>query len=95
MGLVSFFQNNWRSVAWSAGILLAAIGVALIVRAIAFTLLKRLTRRRGALLGESLVRRGQRPSHWILPFLAVLVVIPGLPLPAAVNTALSTLRAWG
>ncbi|MGA3129843.1 MAG: mechanosensitive ion channel family protein [Terracidiphilus sp.] len=95
MGLVSFFQNNWRSVAWSAGILAAAIGVALIVRVVAFVLLKRLTRQRGALLGESLVRHGQRPSQWVLPFLAVLVVIPGLPLPGEVNSALEHIAGLG
>jgi len=95
VGLVSFFENDWRNLAWSAGILAAAIGVALIARVVAFVLLKRLTRQRGALLTESLVRHGQRPSQWVLPFLAVLVVIPGLPLPAAVNTALEHIAGLG
>jgi small-conductance mechanosensitive channel len=95
MGLIPFFQHDWRNVAWSAGILVAAIAVALVVRVVTFTVLKRVTRRRGALLGESLVRRGQRPSKWVLPFLAVLTVIPGLPLPDTAKTAMEHIAGLG
>jgi small-conductance mechanosensitive channel len=95
MGLIFYLRNDWRDLAWSAGILAAAIVAALIVRVVAFSLLKRLTRRRGTLLGESLVRHGQRPSHWILPFLAILLVVPGLPLPDTVNTALEHIAGLG
>lgn len=95
MALVSFFKEHWVDLTWSAAILLTAILLALLVRWIAFALLKRFTRRRGALLGESLVRRGQGPSHWILPFLAALMVVPGLPLPDAVRTVLEHLAGLG
>jgi small-conductance mechanosensitive channel len=95
MGLVLYLRNDWRDLAWSAGILAAAIVAALIVRAIAFFLLKRLTRRRGTLLGQSLVRHGEKPSHWILPFLAVLTVVPALPLPQPVKTGLEHIAGLG
>jgi small-conductance mechanosensitive channel len=95
MGLISYFEHSWRDVAWSAGILAAAVAVALVVRAIAFFLLRRLTRRRGALLGESLVRHGQRPSKWILPLVAVLFVVPGLQLPEVAKTALEHTAGLG
>ena len=95
MGLVSFPPNDWRNLAWPAGILLATIVVAHVVRRIAFALLKRLTQRRGSLLGESLLRHGQRPSQWMLPFIAVLAVIPALPLPDAVGTALEHIAGLG
>jgi small-conductance mechanosensitive channel len=95
MGLVLYLKNDWRDLAWSAGILIAAIVVALIVRAIAFAVLKRLTQRHGALLGASLVRHGQTPSHWILPLFAVLTVVPGLPLPEQVNSVLEHLAGLG
>ncbi len=94
MGL-SFSGNGWRSMAFSAAVLVATIVVSLVVRAIAFAALKRLTRRKGALLGESLVRHGQRPSQWILPFLAVLVVVPALPLPDAVNSGIEHTAGLG
>jgi small-conductance mechanosensitive channel len=95
MGLFLYFEHNWRDVAWAAGILAAAIVVALIVRSIAFAVLKRVTQHKGTLLGQSLVRHGQRPSRWILPFLAILAVVPGLPLPQAVNTALEHIAGLG
>jgi small-conductance mechanosensitive channel len=95
MHAIDFLEHNWRELLWSAGILAAAIVVSLVVRAIAFFLLKRMTKRRGTLLGESLVRHGQRPSHWILPFLAVLVTLPGLPLPQALLTVLEHIAGLG
>jgi small-conductance mechanosensitive channel len=81
MQVILFIEQNWRALLWSAGILAAAVMIALVVRLIAFTTLRRLTRRRGALIGQSLLRRGQGPSKWILPLIAVLAVLPGLPLP--------------
>jgi small-conductance mechanosensitive channel len=93
--ILVFIQRNWQDLLWSAGIVAAAIVVALVVRAIAFSVLRRLTRRKGTVLGQSLVKHGQRPSHWILPFLAVLVVVPGLPLPEAVKSGLEHLAGLG
>ena len=95
MDLIRFFQSDWRDVAWSAGILLAVIAVALVVRWATFFALKRLTQRKGTVLGQSLVRHGERPSHWILPLLAILSVSPGLPLPGPVNSALEHVTGLG
>ena len=81
MQTIHFFEQNWRNLLWSAGALAAAVVVALVLRWIAFTALRRLTRSREALLGQSLLKHGQLPSKWILPLIAVLAVLPGLPLP--------------
>jgi small-conductance mechanosensitive channel len=95
MDVVLFLMRDWRDAAWSAGILVVAIAMALIVRWIAFIVLKRLTRRRGALLGESLVRHAQKPSQWILPLLAILTVGPGLPLPQSARDTLEHATGLG
>ncbi|MGA9060061.1 MAG: mechanosensitive ion channel domain-containing protein [Terracidiphilus sp.] len=95
MLLIQFVEKSWRDLLWSAGLLAAAIVVALIVRAIVFSTLQRLTRRRGALLGQSLVEHGRGPTLWILPLLAVLVVLPGLPLPPALQSALEHIVGLG
>ena len=95
MFLTQFVEQNWQNLLWSAGILATAVGVALAVRAIAFGVLRRLTRRRGALLGQSLVKRGRKPSLWILPLLAVLVVLPGVPLPVTLKSALEHITGLG
>jgi hypothetical protein len=46
-----------------------------------FWVLQRFARRRGAVLDQSLIQHGQRPSRWIFPLRAALAVLPGLPLP--------------
>jgi small-conductance mechanosensitive channel len=95
MQLIQYFQQNWRDFLWSAGMLAAAIAVAFVVRLIAFSALRRFTRNRGTLLGQSLVRHGRQPSHWILPFVAVLAILPGLPLPKGLLSALEHISGLG
>jgi small-conductance mechanosensitive channel len=93
--MLQFFLQNWRNLLWSTGILAGVIAAALIVRAVAFWLLQRVTRRRGAALGQAFVKYGQRPTHWIFPLLAVLAVLPGLPLPAVLMSALEHITGIG
>jgi small-conductance mechanosensitive channel len=93
--MIEFVRHNWHPLLWSAGILAAAVAIALGARLVLFWLLQRLTRRRGTLLGQSLVRHGAGPAHWILPLLAVLAVLPGLPLPPTLMTALEHITGLG
>jgi small-conductance mechanosensitive channel len=95
MQMIQYFQQHWRDFLFSAGMLAAAIVVAFVVRFIAFSALHRFTRNRGTVLGQSLVKHGRQPSHWILPFVAVLVVLPGLPLPQGLRTALEHISGLG
>jgi small-conductance mechanosensitive channel len=95
MYLMQYFESSWRDVLWSAGILTAAIVAALVVRAIALIALRRLSRRKGSVLGESLVKHGQGPSLWILPLLAVLGTVPSLWLPANFKSGLEHLAGLG
>jgi small-conductance mechanosensitive channel len=87
--LINFFQRDWHSIMWSAIILGGAIVISLIVRAILFWALRRFTLRRGKLVVHSLVTHGQRPTWWIFPLLAALIVLPGLPLH---HTAMNVLE---
>jgi small-conductance mechanosensitive channel len=95
MQIIQYFQQHWRDLLWSAGMLALAIGVAFVVRLIAFSALRRFTRDRGAVLGASLVKHGRQPSQWILPFVAVLAVLPGLPLPQGLLSALEHISGLG
>jgi small-conductance mechanosensitive channel len=95
MFLIQYFESNWRDVVWSAGILAAVIVAALVVRAIALIALRRLSRRKGSVLGESLVKHGQRPSLWILPLVAVLAIVPSLWLPQNFKVGLEHLAGLG
>jgi small-conductance mechanosensitive channel len=93
--MLQWIAQNWRHQLWSAGILIAAVVVALVVRSIVFWALRRFTRRKGALLGQSLVRHGEHPTRWIFPLLAVLAVLPGLPLPSILMLALEHITGLG
>jgi small-conductance mechanosensitive channel len=93
--MIEFIRHDWPHLLWSAGILLAAAAVALAARSLLFWALRRVTRRRGALLGQSLVRHGAGPARWIFPLLAVLAVLPGLPLPPILMAALEHIAGLG
>jgi small-conductance mechanosensitive channel len=93
--MIDFIRHDWPRLLWSAGILLAAVAVALVARSLLFWVLRRVTHRRGALLGQSLVRHGAGPARWIFPLLAVLAVLPGLPLPPILMAALEHIAGLG
>lgn len=92
---MQYLIHNWKSVAWSAGILAGAIAVSLVLRAILFWFLRRLAARKGDVLFHSLVKHGESPTKWIFPFLASLCVIPGLPLPHMAVVALAHVTSIG
>lgn len=94
-GILQFILQNWRSLAWSGAILAGAVVAALIVRAVVFWLLRKLANRKGSLVGQSLVRHSCRPAYWIFPFLAALIVLPGLELPHTLMTALEHIAGLG
>ena len=93
--MIKFFTNNWEPIVWAAGTLVGAIAISLVVRALIFWMLRRMARRKNDLLFHSLVKHGARPSHFILPFLACLIVLPGLPLPHLVLVALEHVASIG
>lgn len=93
--MIRFIAQNWHNLLWSAIVLAIAIIVALCVHFSVFWVLRRLARRKGALLDQSLVRRGRKPSRWIFPLLAVLIVLPGLSLPSKLMSALEHLTGIG
>ena len=94
-GILQFIEQHWNELAWSGGILAAAIAAALVVRAVVFWMLRKWAHRKGSVLGQSLVRHGQGPTHWIFPLLAVLIVLPGLPLPRELMSALEHIAGIG
>jgi small-conductance mechanosensitive channel len=90
-----WIEQNWHQVLWSTITLIVAIAVSLIARAILFWMLRRVTKRKATILGQSLVRHSEQPSHSIFPLLAVLAVLPGLPLPEIAMSALEHIAGIG
>lgn len=93
--MVQFFALNWPSLLWSAGILCAAFVVALIAHYIVFRILQRVADSKQGSIGRSLVRHGKRPTRWVFPLLAALVVLPSVPLPKIAMTALEHITGLG
>lgn len=93
--MLEFIQRNWHRLLWSVGSIVGVIVVALVIRSIVFWLLHRLTRRKGGILSNSLVRHSEGPTRWIFPLLGVLCVLPGLPLPHQVMSALEHITGLG
>jgi len=93
--MLNYVQLQWRELAWAIGIMAGAIAAGLLARILVLWLLKRLAHRKGAILGQSLVRHSKGPSHWIFPLLAVLIVLPGLPLPEQLMSALEHIAGLG
>ncbi|HEX3986991.1 MAG TPA: mechanosensitive ion channel family protein [Acidobacteriaceae bacterium] len=93
--MIQFVENNWHILLWSAGILAGGIAASLVARLILLWLLRRITRRRGKIVGESLVRHGVGPTRWIFPLLAMLCILPGLELPQVLKSALEHITGLG
>src|SRR5580700_609246 len=93
--MVHFFEGNWRNLVLSAVLLSAAIAISLAAYSIVFWLLRRLAHSKAAVLDQSLIRHGQGPSRWIFPLLAALAVLPGLPLPPILMSALEHITGLG
>ncbi len=93
--MIQFFQQNWHALLVSAILLASAILVAIIVHFVLFWLLARFAGREGAVVDRSFIRRGRTPSLFILPLLATLAILPGLPLPASLMSALEHITGLG
>ncbi len=92
---MQFFVQNWHNLLWAAIVLAVAVAVSLLVHYVVFWLLKRLARRKGAYLDQSLARHAQGPTRWIFPLLAILIVLPGLTLPPKLMSALEHITGIG
>ncbi len=77
---------------WAGGGLVAAVLLALGVYALLFIAARRMAGRIGGVTEISLVRQSQQPVKLILPLLAVLMVLPALPLtPGALGRVQHTI----
>ncbi|MFZ0662804.1 MAG: mechanosensitive ion channel family protein [Acidobacteriaceae bacterium] len=93
--MFNYFLQHWHTLLISVAFLAGAILVAIIAHTIVFWVLRRIARRKTAVLGQSLVRHSQGPARWIFPLLAVLVILPGLPLTPKVMDALQHIAGIG
>lgn len=93
--MIQFILKSWQDLLWSALTLVVAVGVGFVARAIFFWLLREFDRRKGDVIGHSLETHGRGATRWIFPLLAVLCVLPGVPLPSLVMSALEHITGIG
>jgi small-conductance mechanosensitive channel len=93
--MFQFFERHWHGLLWSGIFLGSAIVISLIIRWIVFWALRRIARRKGTVVGHSLVRHGEKPTRWIFPLLACLIILPGLPLTHMLMTVLEHIVGIG
>jgi small-conductance mechanosensitive channel len=77
--MVAQLWQKWQAWLWPAIILAASVVVALIVHTVVFAVAKRVTKRAGGPIGNSLVRHAEAPTRWIFPLLAIMLALPALP----------------
>jgi hypothetical protein len=71
--------QKWQVWLWPAIILAGSVFLALIVHSVLFAVAKRVTKRTGGPIGNSLVRHAEAPSRWISPLLAIILALPAVP----------------
>jgi len=79
----------WRHALWSIGLAAGAIIVALVAHFLVFASLKRITRRRGSEFYDRLAGHEAGPTRLLLPLLALMTVIPWMPLDSVVVARLN------
>ena len=82
------FLEHWPALLLSTAILVGAVWVALVAHRLVFILAKRVSRRPGGIIEDSLVRHAEGPTRWIFPLLALVLVLPTLPFRSDVLRAL-------
>ncbi len=75
------FLAHWTTWAWSLGLVAGAMVAGLVAHSILFALLRRFAVRTSSPVDDSLLRHSKGPAKLILPMLAVLGVLPFVPLP--------------
>jgi len=86
MTYFSDFLRHWQNWLIAAATVIGAIIVGLIVHSIIFFVLKRLARNPKRVVVASVLEHGKKPARWILPILAVLVILPTLPIRNSIKS---------
>jgi small-conductance mechanosensitive channel len=88
-------MGHWRDWLWALSIGAGTVVIALVAHYLLFALAKRLARRQPGAFYSLLAQREERPSRVFLPLLALLPVLPWLPLPARILPAISHAAGLG
>ncbi len=82
------FLQDWHSWLWTTGIAALAIAAGLVTNGVLFAAIRRVAGRTRSAADEAIARRLRAPGRLFFPLLALLLVLPLLPLPPDVRTVL-------
>lgn len=80
--------EHWKAWVWSGAVLGSAIGLAMVAHYLLFVVAKRVVRRTGGIIDNSLVRHAEGPTRWIFPLVAIILALPALPVRSGIVEAL-------
>jgi small-conductance mechanosensitive channel len=80
---------DWRNALWSLAVAAGAILIALAAHRVVFALGKRVANRKGGAFYALLARHEENPTRLLFPLLALMVVIPWLPLASYILSRLN------
>ncbi len=83
------FLQGWQSGLWAIGVAIAAIVAGLIANYVVFAALTGVASRTRSVADDAMTRRLRGPGRLFFPLLALLLVLPVLPLPPRVATVLA------
>src|SRR5580658_656912 len=83
------FLADWKNPLWSIALVAGSILLALLAHRIFFALGKRIASLKGGAFYTLLARHEEKPTRLLLPLLALLAVIPWLPLAPSVVSRLN------
>jgi small-conductance mechanosensitive channel len=89
------FWGDTRTLIIDGSVLAATIVAALILHRLIFFFAARILKRKGSFLGHAFVQRVKRPSLFVLPLLALVAVLPVIPLPEELRNGLQHMIGLG
>ena len=81
--------EGWQSGLWAIGIAVAAVAAGLLTNLLVFSAIARVASRTQSIADDAMARRLRGPARLFFPLLALLLVLPVLPLPPRVATVLA------
>ncbi|MGH9407808.1 MAG: mechanosensitive ion channel family protein, partial [Terriglobia bacterium] len=84
-GVMIHFDKLWQNWLFGAGLIAGAIIISLVIRYVVFCLLDRRARRTKHIIDISLARHGRGPTKLMFPLIALLLVVPLVPVRSAIR----------
>ncbi len=89
------FWKAWENWVLSVGIIAGAVVAGLAAHLLVFLILSRLARKPGRVIEASLVHHGRGPARWVFPLVALLILIPLVPIAPFLRTAVQHVLGLG